>query len=308
MLKIITADERLAQAREKNSFAIFGKWGVGKTSLIYTLPEDSTLFIDMESGAKSAQTWRGDLITIRSFRDALDLICLVGGPDQSVRPEDPFSAAHYEAVRENYSSLDVARYKTVFFDSISDLTHAAMNFAKQQPSAKSEKTGRDDVRGMYGELGRQVVATLRHLQHAPKNTIFVGRLKHTVDDFGASHYEPEMLGNLSARELPGIVDNVFTMSFFDLDETGAWSHNIDRGAYRAFVCRSPNPWALPAKTRSEFLEMVEEPNLGKILAKINRDSAISAKDRQFELARQEPQPATALEPKPTKAKAKSAAA
>ena len=37
--------------------------------------------------------------------------------------------------------------------------------------------------------------------------------------------------------------------------------------YRAFVC-GPNPWGYPAKDRSGRLDMIEEPHLGRLMAKI----------------------------------------
>jgi len=42
----------------------------------------------------------------------------------------------------------------------------------------------------------------------------------------------------------------------------------DGTLYRAFVCREQNPYGFPAKDRSGCLDMVEEPNLAKVLAKI----------------------------------------
>jgi hypothetical protein len=60
------------------------------------------------------------------------------------------------------------------------------------------------------------------------------------------------------------------MSDFDYDAaTGVWSHNLGKGAHRAFCCRSPNPWGLPAGDRSGRLELIEEPHLGRLIAKIN---------------------------------------
>ena len=41
-LRIITADERLAAAENKTSFAIFGPPGIGKTTLLKTLPAATT--------------------------------------------------------------------------------------------------------------------------------------------------------------------------------------------------------------------------------------------------------------------------
>jgi hypothetical protein len=39
---------------------------------------------------------------------------------------------------------------------------------------------------------------------------------------------------------------------------------------RRLVCRSGNPYALPAKDRSGRLDVTEPPDLGALLAKINR--------------------------------------
>lgn len=72
-LKIITADERLSAAHAKTTMAIFGPSGVGKTSLLKTLPPQETLCIDLEAGMKSVQDWPGDSIPVRSFADAIDI-------------------------------------------------------------------------------------------------------------------------------------------------------------------------------------------------------------------------------------------
>ena len=80
-LHIVTADERLAEANAKTTMAIFGPSGVGKTSLLKTLPPETTLCVDLEAGLKSVQDWRGDSIPIRAWLDAVDIACLIGGID-----------------------------------------------------------------------------------------------------------------------------------------------------------------------------------------------------------------------------------
>lgn len=268
--KIITADERLSDSNTKSTIAIFGLYGVGKTSLLKTLDEKTTLCLDFEAGMKSVQDWKGDSIPLRSYQDAMDIACLIGGPNPSLRPQDPFSEQHYAHVKEQYKGVDLAKYKTVFFDSISDLTHVAMQYAKTQPGAYN-KQGVEDIRGAYGELGRQVISMLKHLQHAPGvNMIFVGRLERIVDDFNREVWQPSMTGGMVGRELPGIVDEVISLAKFDYDETTGWKHNPDKGKERAFVCWNTNPFGLPAKTRSADVEMIEEPHLGKLLDKMNR--------------------------------------
>ena len=42
----------------------------------------------------------------------------------------------------------------------------------------------------------------------------------------------------------------------------------DGSAYRAFVCHTVNPWGYPAKDRSGRLDPIEEPHLGRLMAKI----------------------------------------
>ena len=51
-LRIISAEERLAESRGIKA-AIFGGSGQGKTSLLWTLPADSTIFMDLEAGANA---------------------------------------------------------------------------------------------------------------------------------------------------------------------------------------------------------------------------------------------------------------
>ena len=46
---IISADERLAQ-RKGIKGCIFGRSGIGKTSLLWTLNASTTLFMDLEAG------------------------------------------------------------------------------------------------------------------------------------------------------------------------------------------------------------------------------------------------------------------
>ena len=47
----------------------------------------------------------------------------------------------------------------------------------------------------------------------------------------------------------------------------------EKATERRFVCRSGNPFGLPAKDRSGRLDMTEPPDLGALLTKINRTAA-----------------------------------
>ena len=121
-------------------------------------------------------------------------------------------------IRDSGLEAFLATKSIVFVDSITDLTRQAMVYAKQQPEAFSERSGKPDVRGAYGLLGREVIQALKHLQHAPgKTVIFVGVLEKVTDEFNAVTWQPQMEGSKAARELPGIVDQVLSMHLFGRD-------------------------------------------------------------------------------------------
>jgi hypothetical protein len=270
-LRIVTADERLAQAGGKTTMAIFGPSGSGKTSLLKTLPPAETLCIDLEAGMKSVQDWPGDSVPVRTFADALNIGCLVAGVNPAADPSGFFSQGHYQHLSETYPDLVrmIAGKHIIFVDSITDLTRQAMAWAKLRPESFSEKTGKPDTRGAYGLLAREVIGLLKHLQHAPaKTVIFVGILERVTDEFNRVTWQPQMEGGKAARELPGIVDQVITLSLFARDGEG-WRHEPERGEARRLVCRAGNPFGLPAKDRSGRLDLTEPPDLGALLTKIN---------------------------------------
>lgn len=276
-IRIITADERLSQASNKTSLAIFGPSGVGKTSLLKTLPPDQTVCLDLEAGMKSVQDWPGASIPIRSFTDFRDLAVLIGGPDPAADANAWYSAQHHQHARGVYAGSgieDFLRSKSiVFVDSITDLTRQVMVYARQQPEAYSERTGKPDVRGAYGLLGREVIQALKHLQHAVgKTVIFVGVLEKVADEFNVTTWQPQMEGSKAGRELPGIVDQVMSLHLFSRDADGGYVLD-EKAVERRFVCRAGNPFGLPAKDRSGRLDVTEPPDLGALLAKINTTPA-----------------------------------
>ncbi|GAK46894.1 conserved protein [Tepidicaulis marinus] len=260
LLPIISADQRLAEPRGIKG-TIFGKSGIGKTSLLWTLDPATTLFIDLEAGDLAIEGWSGDSVRPRTWAECRDFAVFIGGPNPALRDDQVYSEAHFAAVCERFgdpASLD--RYHTVFIDSITVAGRLCFQWCKGQPEAFSEKTGKPDVRGAYGLHGREMVAWLTHLQHTrAKNVWFVGILDEKLDDFNRRIFQPQIDGSKTGLELPGIVDEVLTMAEIK-DEFGA--------PYRAFVCQTINPWNFPAKDRSGRLDLIEEPHLGRLMAKI----------------------------------------
>ena len=269
-LPIISADQRLAENRGIKG-VIFGKSGIGKTSLLWTLPASTALFFDLEAGDLAIEGWTGDSIRPRTWEECRDFAVFIGGPNPALRDDQVYSQAHYNAVCARFGdAAAIDRYETVFIDSITVAGRLCFQWCKGQPEAFSDKTGKPDMRGAYGLHGREMIAWLTHLQHTrTKNVWFVGILDEKLDDFNRKVFQPQIDGSKTGLELPGIVDEVLTMAEVK-DEAG--------NASRAFICQTINPWSYPAKDRSGRLALVEEPHLGRLMAKI-RGPVTPASDR-----------------------------
>ena len=269
----VSADERLKELRGVKG-AIFGKSGIGKTSLLWTLPPATTLFMDLEAGDLAVEGWAGDSLRPRTWQDCRDFAVFIGGPNPALRDDQAYSPAHYAAVCERFGESAVLdRYETVFIDSITVAGRLCFQWCKGQPEAFSDKTGRPDVRGAYGLHGREMIGWLTHLQHTrAKNVWFVGILDEKLDDFNRRFFAPQIDGAKTGNELPGIVDEVITMAEMS-DEGGK--------PYRAFVCQTLNAWGYPAKDRSGRLDPVEEPHLGRLMAKIHGPAKPASERMEF---------------------------
>jgi hypothetical protein len=267
-LPIISADQRLAAPRSITG-CIFGKSGIGKTSLLWTLDADTTLFMDLEAGDLAIEGWAGDTIRPKTWDQCRDFAVFIGGANPALRDDQPYGPAHHDAVVERLGDPgQLDRYQTVFIDSITVAGRLCFQWAKGQPEAFSDKTGKPDIRGAYGLHGREMIAWLTHLQHTrSKNIWFVGILDEKLDDFNRKQFVPQIDGAKTGLELPGIVDEVISMVELRDDE-GA--------PYRAFVCQTLNPFGFPSKDRSGRLDMTEPPDLGQLMDKIRNGSRQSS--------------------------------
>lgn len=281
-LPIITMQDR-RMVRRSAKIVLLGIPGAGKTSQLYTLPASSTLFIDMEAGDLSVQDWQGDALRPRTWREFRDLVVYLAGPSPIAAPDQAYSQAHYEAVCHLYGDpAQLTKYDTYFVDSITVLSRLCLAWAKTQPQAYSERTGKPDMRSAYGLLGSEMMTALTHLQHVrDKHVVFVGILEERLDDFNRRYLGIQLEGNKTGLELPGLIDEVITLALLPDQEANLTTSSnpnhspaltplatsLPTPLVRTFVTQANNPWGYPAKDRSGKLAPLEPPDLGRLIAK-----------------------------------------
>lgn len=259
-LQIITADQRLKERRGIKG-VLTGTSGIGKTSQLWTLNPDKTLFLNLEAGELAVQGWPGDEIRIRDWDRARDLACWIGGPNPAMRDDQSYSRADYARVCNAFGPPNILeKYDTIFVDSITVASRLCLQWTKGQPQAMSDRSGKADMRGAYGLLGQEMIGWLTHLQHTPdKNVWLVGLLDKRLDDFNRPFFSLQIEGSKTGLELPGIVDEIVTLA--DI-------RPAEGAPYRAFVCTTLNEFGFPAKDRSGRLTSIEPAHLGRLMDKI----------------------------------------
>jgi hypothetical protein len=260
-LRLFTAPERLAEPRGAK-ILIVGVPGVGKTTLLNTLSPEAlaeTLFVDAEAGDLAVAGLKIASVRPRIWSECRDIACALGGANPALPPSAAYSEAHYQSVMTNPVLVDLARYTTLFCDSLTEISRQCHAWVERQPEAFSDR-GKKDLRSVYGLVARELIAWLQQIQHDRARTVvLIAILERVTDDSGRAEWRIQLEGQRTGRELPGIIDEIVTMHAIDFG---------DGKPARAFLCASPNAWGLPAKDRSGKLEQIEEPNLGKLLAKL----------------------------------------
>lgn len=277
MITLQTAEDRAQRSKKLNTL-ILGKPGVGKTFMARTLPPQTTLFADCEAGTLSLEAtkelpaWKGTTLDIRKEAQKLNvhpwelcraLACIWGGWDPAAAPGDPYCKAAYESYVHivcggNATIFD--HFQNIFVDSVTVVSRWCLDWAKRQPGAFSEKTGKPDIRGAYGILGQEIVAWATVLQHQPKNIILSCILEEEMDEFKRVFWNSQIEGKQGGKKLPGIFDLVMTLAWVDFGE--------QQGKHRVLITQENNAFGYPAKDRSGLLEPYEKPDLGAIISKI----------------------------------------
>jgi AAA domain len=260
-MKLLTAAERQVEQRGV-SLLLVGPTGVGKTSQVKTLESRfaSTLLVDIEAGILPVRHLPIGSVPVKTMREFMDLACARGGANPALSSSSAFSQAHYEKVTADPELMRFAEFDTLVVDSLTALSRLCLTHCEQLPEGLTDR-GRKDTRAIYGLHARTMLGTLNHLQHAPGLTVvLVAILERVTEAFNVATWQPQLEGAKTGRELPGIVDEVVTMTWVDFGD--------GKPPARAFVCTSPNPWGYPGKDRSGRLDQLEPPNLGELLKKI----------------------------------------
>ena len=247
---------------------ITGPPKIGKTSLLMTLPVENTLFINLEAGDLAVQGWAGNVVEPQTWEELRDLACWFGGANPAYRPEQNYSQAHYGSLVNNheFDEIDRSKYQTLFIDSLTVAGRLCLQYAKGQPQAFSEKTGKPNLLGAYGLLGQELIGWVTQLQHISHiNLVFVALLDQKLDEYNRPVWTLQIEGQKAGLEIPGIVDQVVSMVEMPVEAEGSGG---TPQMVRAFVCTRPNSWGYPAGDRSGKLEMIERPHLGQLLNKI----------------------------------------
>ncbi len=156
---------------------VYGQAGVGKTTLIKTLPDP--IILSAEGG-------------LLSIRDA-DLPYI--------------EIADLDTLREAYAWLagsdEAKAYQSVALDSISEIAEVVLS---------AEKRATKDLRQAYGAMQEQVADIIRAFRDLPGRHVYMSaKLEKTQDELGRVLYSPSMPGNKTGQALPYFFDEVLAL-------------------------------------------------------------------------------------------------
>lgn len=245
-LAIVTADQRIKTATVKGQ--IWGGAGVGKTTLLKTLDAATTLAVAPEGGMLSVQKhdefgppFMGDSMEPNTWEEHKFLLDAFKSP---TRP------------------AGLAKYRTVFHDSTSIISKQCWEWTGLQPEAFN-KYGKPDTLNRYGLLGREMSAWAWGWKNIPDlNVWMIGGLEEKENEATKMReLKPLVMGSKIAAELPYIFDYSLVMARFIGSDgkpyTGLFTNPITNPEYAS----------VPVKTRGGGLAPIEQPHLGKLMAK-----------------------------------------
>jgi predicted ATPase len=211
---------------------VIGDSGVGKTSLLRTIPEDEPVFVvSAESGLLCVK----DLVVSRRVQGV--------------------EVSSFSDLSEVYGFLNSPRalgYKWLFIDSLTEIA------ARCVDAVKIKYPNRSDSFPMWGEYTEKITQHIKAYRDLTAfNVVFTCLEEADKDEVNRRIFGPVIAGKEIKKMLRSWFDEVFFMTLLK-DASGV--------EQRVFITQ---PWEnRPAKDRSGKLALVESPHLGEIKRKI----------------------------------------
>lgn len=217
----------------------YGVSGIGKTSLIKTLPElDKVLVLDTENGLASLQQ-QGIDVAYKPLAYSDDNVLLT-------------EAERFEEFKKFIGYIKspecTSRFNVLFIDS---LTEIAQNIHRHM----KEKHG--DGFKLWGEYTAAMQDLIKFFRDLDHYTVIFTALEERIDDedTSSSYYFPSIGGRKVKEAVLPAFDLVARMV-------------LDKDGQRILVCK-PTP-KTQAKDRIGALDAIEGPNLKTIIEKLNK--------------------------------------
>lgn len=159
--------------------AVMGLAGVGKTSLLRTVPDLSrTLVLSAEAGLLSVADLDVAVAEIRTVDNMREAVAFLRGADGS------------------------DRFDLVFVDSLSEIGEICLSEMKR---------AHKDGRAAYGETSETMTKIIKALRDLPKTVVLTSKAERSETEDGALVYTPALPGRKLAQSLPYLLDEVFAM-------------------------------------------------------------------------------------------------
>lgn len=156
---------------------VYGNAGVGKTSLIPTLP--TPVVFSAEGGLLSIADADVSFVEVSSYDTLMEAYRWVTESDE---------AKHFESIA---------------LDSISEIAEVVLNH---------EKKIAKDPRQAYGAMQEQMSDIIRAFRDIPnKHVYFTAKCEKATDETGRILYAPSMPGNKTGQQLPYFFDEVLAL-------------------------------------------------------------------------------------------------
>lgn len=148
-----------------------------------------------------------------------------------------------------HKSEEANSFATVCIDSVSEIGETVL--AHEMKLTK-------DPRRAYGEMNQQMAHIVRGFRDLKGKHVYISaKLSQAQDETGMMLYSPSMPGKTAGAAMPYFFDEVLALR---VEKDG------EGNVMRILQCGPDGQWQ--AKDRSGKLEMWEQPDLGKIIEKI----------------------------------------